>query len=129
MAGSRHNRSRRALLGAGEAGCARAERRRWARGLAAYRRAEARVAAFRAAEAGLPAAERAYPACERLEAEYGRLESLRVAALRRLLLLPAPEGRALARKIALIVDDQAWELAGADAFLARLKADAGRLLG
>jgi hypothetical protein len=49
-------------------------RRRWNRTLAAYRRAEARVAAFKAEEALLPPARRAHPACEELEERFGALD-------------------------------------------------------
>jgi hypothetical protein len=85
-------------------------RRRWNRTLAAYRRAEARVAAFKAAEALLPPERRAYPACEDLEQRFGDLDDRRFAALRRLLRLPAPDLPALALKLDLAVADQAWEL-------------------
>ena len=66
MAASRHNLSRRAVPGAGVCACAAAahppdaeagakpSRARWTRTLAAYRRAEARVAAFNAAVAPVP---------------------------------------------------------------------------
>ncbi len=40
---------------------------------------------------------------------------------------PGPDLAALALKIALAVDDQAWELTGAAPCLAALKADARRL--
>jgi hypothetical protein len=111
----------------GERGGGGAALRRWTRALAAYRRAEARLAALRAEEALLPAAARAYPACEPLEERFNDLECVRLASLRRLLRAPAPDLAALARKIALTVDDQAWELAGAQSCLAVLKADARRL--
>ena len=48
-------------------------------------------------------------------------------ALRRLLSVPAPDLAALALKIAFTVDEQAWELDGAEEILARLKADSRRL--
>ena len=104
-----------------------ASRSRWTRALAAYRRAEARLAAFRAEEALLPAAARAYPACAPLEERFGDLECARLAALRRLLRAPALDLPALALKIELTIDDQAWELTGAESSLAVLKADARRL--
>ncbi|HEY0412989.1 MAG TPA: hypothetical protein VGD66_07600 [Allosphingosinicella sp.] len=102
-------------------------RRRWALTLAAYRRAEARVAAFKAEEALLPAARRAYPACKDLEERFGDLDSLRLAALRRLLRLPAPDVAALALKLELAVADFVWELTGCEACLAAVAADARRL--
>jgi hypothetical protein len=100
---------------------------RWTRTLAAYRRAEARVASFKAAEALLPAARRGFPACEALEEEYGRLDSLRLAALRRLFRLPAPDLPALALKLDFAVADQAWELTGCESCLAAMAEDAHRL--
>lgn len=102
---------------------------RWDRALAAFERAAARLAAFRAHFESLPAAAREYPACAPLEGRFDTLESARLAALRRLLAAPAPDLPALAAKIALTVDDQAWELTGAETALAALKADALRLCG
>jgi hypothetical protein len=46
----------------------------WDRTVAAFRRAEAALAAFRAWEAALPAAARAFPACEPLEQRFSDLE-------------------------------------------------------
>lgn len=100
---------------------------RWTRTVAAYRRAEARVASFKAAEARLPAERRGFPACLDLEEEFGRLDSLRLAALRRLFRLPAPDVAALALKLRLAVDDQAWELSGCETCLAAMADDAHRL--
>ena len=102
-------------------------RARWSRALAACRRAEARVAAFKAAEAQLPAERRAFPACAPLEEEYGRLDSLRLAALRRLLRHPAPDLAALSLKLDLAVADSAWELDGCETCLEAMAADARRL--
>ena len=155
MAAGRHNLTRRALLGAAAGVCgdmylyvspspARARGQLpatvptslsafggqsasdcpFARALAAYRRAEARVAAFKAEEALLPEARRAFP-CDDLEEEFGRLDGLRLAALRRLLRLPAPNLAALALKLDLA--DSAWELTGCESCLAALAADAQRL--
>lgn len=100
---------------------------RWTRTLAAYRRAEARVAMFKAVEARLPAAARAFPACVGLEEEFGRLDSLRLAELRRLFRLPAPHLAALALKLRLAIADQAWELSGCETCLAAMAEDAQRL--
>jgi hypothetical protein len=99
---------------------------RWTRTLAAYRRAAARVASFKAAGALLPAARRGFPACEVLEDEFGRLDSRRLAALRRLFRLPAPDLPALAVKLRLAVADQAWELTGCESCLAAMADDARR---
>jgi ferric-dicitrate binding protein FerR (iron transport regulator) len=100
---------------------------RWVRTVAAFRRAEASLAAFRAWEAALPAAERAFPACEPLEQRFNDLECRRLAALRRLLRAHAPDLPAFALKVALAVDNEAWELTGAEPCLAAFKADARRL--
>ena len=109
------------------------------RTLAAYRRAEARIAAFKEAERALPPARRDYPACEDLEERFGDFDSgacperLRcrqskgLNLLRRLLRTPAPDLAALALKLELAVADQAWELAGAETCLPTLAADARRL--
>ncbi|HVQ09328.1 MAG TPA: hypothetical protein VMS43_12925 [Allosphingosinicella sp.] len=102
---------------------------RWTRALAAYRRAEARLAAFRRAEALLPPAARAFPACAPLEERFNLLECARLAALRRLLRVPAPDLTAFGLKLELMVDDRAWELTGANLFLDGVKEDARRLCG
>jgi len=107
--------------------CPERSRRAWTRTLAAYRRAEARVAAFKADEALLPPARRAYPACEDLEERFGALDSRRLNILRRLLRLPAPDLPALALKLDLAVADLAWELSGCETCLETLAADARRL--
>jgi hypothetical protein len=62
-----------------------------------------------------------------LEDRADDLECARLDALRRLLRLPAPDLAALALKIELAVDNEAWELTGAETCLAALKADARRL--
>jgi hypothetical protein len=85
------------------------------------------VAAFKAEEALLPPARRAYPACADLEQRFGDLDSLRLAAMRRLLRLPAPDLPALALKLELAVADLAWELAGCETCLDTVAADARRL--
>jgi hypothetical protein len=84
------------------------------------------VAAFKAQEALLPAERRAFP-CEALEAAFARVDSLRLAALRRLLRLPAPDLAALALKLELAVADTAWELTDCETCLAGAAADARRL--
>jgi hypothetical protein len=133
---SRHNLTRRALLGAGAVlpafAAGKGPRRAplpcaWSRALHAFRRAEARLAAFTAAFEALPAEQRAYPACGALEDRFDTLESARLHALTRLLAAPAPALPALSLKIDLIVDDLAWELTAAPQILAALKTDARRL--
>ncbi len=143
MASGRHNVSRRAVLGAGVDACVAAPaaaavagdaaasaatvQRRWTRTLAAYRRAEARVAAFKAAEALLPPEQREWPAVKPLEDRFGDLDSLRLAALRRLFRIPAPDLAALSLKLDLALADQAWELEGCEGCLAAMAEDARRL--
>jgi hypothetical protein len=90
------------------------------------RRAEARVAAFEAEEALLPAERRAQ-ACEALEARFERLDKLRLAAVRRLLRLPAEDLPALALKLDLAVAEAAWEDSGSEGCLALIAADARRI--
>jgi hypothetical protein len=102
-------------------------RRRWTRTLAAYRRAEARVAGFKAEEARLPAERRAWPACRDLEERFGALDSLRLNLLRRLLRAPAPDFAALALKLELAVAGSAWELTDCEDCFVAAAADARRL--
>ncbi|HEY0085892.1 MAG TPA: hypothetical protein VGB65_08265 [Allosphingosinicella sp.] len=139
MASKRHNLSRRAVLGAGVGTCVAAarpaaaqaaatpSRTRWTRTLAAYRRAEARVAAFKAEEALLPPERREWPAVKPLEDRFGDIDSLRLAALRRLFQVPAPDLEALALKLELAVADQAWELEGCESCLDAMAKDARQL--
>ena len=146
MTSGRHNLSRRAVLGAGVSACVAASatgtvagncppsadaaatvQRRWTRTLAAYRRAEARVAAFKAAEALLPPERREWPAVRPLEERFGDLDSLRLAALRRLFRIPAPDLAALSLKLDFALADQAWELEGCESCLEAMAEDARRL--
>jgi hypothetical protein len=129
------------VLGAGVGACAAAahppaaaagaksSRARWTRTLAAYRRAEARVAAFKAEEALLPPERREWPAVKPLEERFGDLDSLRLAALRRLFHIPAPDLAALSLKLDLALADQAWELEGCESCLEAMADDARRLTG
>ena len=139
MASKRHNLSRRAVLGAGVGACAITARppaagaiaapirARWTRTLAAYRRAEARVAAFKAQEALLPPERREWPAVKPLEDRFGDLDSRRLNVLRRLFQVPAPDVAALALKLELAVADQAWELEGCEECLEAMAEDGRRL--
>ena len=102
---------------------------RWTRALAAFRRAEAKLAALRAYEASLPAAARRFPACAPLDERSGELESVRLARLRTLLRAPAPDLPALALKVALAIDDEIAFFSGGEACLAAVKADSLRLCG
>jgi hypothetical protein len=129
------------VLGAGVGACAIAayppatgasaapSRARWTRTLAAYRRAEARVAAFKAQEALLPPERRKWPAVKPLEDRFGDLDSRRLTVLRRLFQLTAPDIAALALKLELAVADQAWELEGCEECLVAMADDARRLSG
>ena len=146
MAAARHNLSRRALLGAGVGACAFAGEgraaavplapvsgpargssgRSWDRAVAALRRAEARVAAFEAEEALLPAEQKAL-AGDALEERFERLDKLRLAAVRRLLRLPATDLTALVLKLDLAVAEQAWEGSGSEDCLVSIAADARRI--
>ena len=116
-----------------ESGAERVEqaeaRGRWDRALAAYRRSEARLAAFQAEVALLPAERRAFPACRPLEQRFGDLDDRRFAMLLRLFRLPAPDLGALSLKLDLALADQAWEIKGAEQCLAVIAADARRLAG
>lgn len=141
MASGRHNLSRRAVLGAGVGACvaaahppaaalgAKPSRARWTRTVAAFRRAEARVAAFKAAEALLPPERREWPAVKPLEERFGDLDSLRLTALRRLFRIEAPDLAALSLKLDLALAEQAWELEGCEECLAAMAEDARRLAG
>ncbi|HZG07854.1 MAG TPA: hypothetical protein VEZ70_02630 [Allosphingosinicella sp.] len=102
-------------------------RARWTRTLAAYRRAEARVAAFKAEEALLPPERREWPAVQPLEERFGDLDSRRLTALRRLFRIPAPDLAALTVKLELALADQAWELEGCEGCLAVMAEDGRRL--
>ena len=61
-----------------------------------------------------------------MEERFNDLECARLAALGRLLEVRAPDPEAFALKLELAIDDQAWELTGAERFLAGLKADGRR---
>jgi hypothetical protein len=91
------------------------------------RRAEGRVAAFEAEERLLSAERRAL-AVEALEERFERLDKLRLAAVRRLLRLPARDLPSLVLKLDLAVAEQAWEDSGSEDCLARIAADARRIL-
>lgn len=90
------------------------------------RQAEARVAAFEAEERLLPAERRAL-ACEALEDRFERLDKLRLAAVRRLLRLPAADLPALVLKLDLVVAEQAWEDSASEDCLTLIAADARRI--
>jgi hypothetical protein len=82
------------------------------------------VAAFKAEEALLPPERRGWPAVKPLEDRFGDLDTRRLALLRRLFQVPAPDLSALALKLELAVADQAWELEGCERCLAAIAEDA-----
>ncbi len=85
---------------------------KWDRALTRLRRAEAALAAVK----GTPD-----------EDLFGRLLGRLNKALARLLRTPAPHLPALADKLDLLVEHQAWELTFAEASLAAMRRDARRL--
>jgi hypothetical protein len=91
-------------------------------GLAALEAAEGRLA-------GWERFARRRPGAGGLEAGYEARLGAYYAALRRLLMVPAPDRPALARKVALVVDHEVGALRGAARFMAVLKRDALRLCG
>jgi hypothetical protein len=93
--------------------------------VAAVRRVEGEMAAFRAAEpkgVGFEAQCVLDEAFSRLGGRHGR-------AVERLLMVPAPDLAALATKIGLFADQQAWELPRGEECVAAVRADAERLCG
>jgi hypothetical protein len=98
---------------------------RWHRALAGLRAAQAEIANFRATEPkGVP-----FEQQWALDEAFSDLVVAFNRAVERVLLVPAPDLAALAAKVALAVDEQAWELPDGEAAMARLKADAARLSG
>jgi hypothetical protein len=84
------------------------------------------VAAFEAEERLVPA-ERRELAADALEERFERLDKLRLAAVRRLLRLPATDLPALVLKLDLAVAEQAWEDSGSEDCLVLIAADARRI--
>jgi hypothetical protein len=127
MAGAQHKLSRRALLGAAYAapvlvasssrggaaapGARAGAERLWCSALARYRRAEAALE------------EVAHTEDDHL---YDRRLGALNNALRRLLRTPAPHLAAMAAKLDLLVQHEAWELTGGDLCIAALRHDAHR---
>jgi len=124
MAAAQHKLSRRALLGAAcaapilihasasDAGApSRADDQSWHRALTRYRRAEAELEEVAHTEDD-----------DVYDRRLGRLNS----ALRRLLRTPAPHPAALAAKLDLLVEHEAWELTGSDLCIAAIRRDAHR---
>jgi hypothetical protein len=128
MAAAQHKLSRRALLGAAcaapilvasgsRAGAALRESapdRRWTGALSRYRRAEAALEKV------------AHTEDDHLyDRHLGQLNN----ALRRLLRTPAPHLAAMAAKLDLLVEHQAWELTQGDLCMAALRRDAHQFAG
>lgn len=84
------------------------------------------MAAFEAEERLLPAEQREV-AADALEERFERLDKLRLAAVRRLLRLPAADLPALALKLEIAVAEQAWEDSGSQDCLILIAADARRI--
>jgi hypothetical protein len=95
----------------------------WSAALAGLRSARAEIAAFKATEPKGTSFEQQWA----LDETFSDLVVAFNRALERLLLVPAPDLPALAAKVAVAVDEQAWELPDGEATMARLKADAARL--
>jgi hypothetical protein len=95
----------------------------WAAALYALQSAGAEVAAFKAAEPKGASFEQQWA----LDEAFSDLVVAYNRAVERVLLAPAPDLAGLAAKVALAVDEQAWELPAGEAAMARLKADSARL--
>ena len=139
MADADLNLSRRALLGAAFAapvlsrhpglvpgstssvGPAAAETK-WGRALAAYRTAEAELKAYERLTSGAPWEEQAA-----IEDTHGDMSDVMYDSLRRLLRAAAPDVRALALKLDLVVAHDVGTLRGGELCLAALRRDARRL--
>jgi hypothetical protein len=99
-----------------------ARRARWSRALASYRSAAARLRAYERRTSGAPWEEQ-----EAIEEAHGALSDVAFAALRRVLKAPAPDVRALALKLDLVVEHEVATLDGGEACMAALRRDARRL--
>jgi hypothetical protein len=95
----------------------------WEAAVAGLRSAEAEIAAFE----GVEPKGAAFAVQWALDEAYSELGGRRDEAIEQLLLVPAPDLRALAVKLALAVDALAWELPEGEAAMAQVKADAQRL--
>ncbi|HEY0412440.1 MAG TPA: hypothetical protein VGD66_04795 [Allosphingosinicella sp.] len=95
---------------------------RWSRALAAYRRAEVDLRAYERRTDGAP-----WEAQAAIEEAHGALSDTLYDSLRRLLKTAAPDVRALALKLDLVVEHEVGTLTGGDECLAALRRDARRL--
>jgi len=99
--------------------------REWDAALAALRRAEEEIAAFKRVEPkGL-----SFAVQWALDEAFSDLVCAQNRAVERVLLAAAPDWGALAFKLGVAVDEQAWELEAGEAGMALLRADALRLCG
>jgi hypothetical protein len=96
----------------------------WTGALATFERAEAGLQAFERRTTGAP-----WDLQDAVEREMDARLGVLLAALRRLLAIPAPDLEAPVTKIALIADYQVGELTGGDACMAVFRRDALRLAG
>jgi hypothetical protein len=95
----------------------------WEAAVAGLARAEAEIAAFKRAEPRGAS----FDAQWALDEAFSDLACAQNAALERVLLAPAPDLAALARKLALAVEEMAWELPQGEATMEQMAADAERL--
>ena len=142
MAPREHSCTRRALLGAAVGGVpaltlpaltgrappspqmGEGDLRGWTRALAELVWAEAEMLEFGKRSRGKA---RSFEAQCAVDEAFSDRVVLFNRALERLMSVPAPDLPALSLKVALAVDEQAWELPDGEACMARLKDDARRL--
>jgi len=97
--------------------------REWEAAVAALRRAEEEIAAFKRVEPkGV-----SFAVQWALDEAFSDLVCAQNRAVERVLLAAAPDWEALAFKLGVAVDGQAWELEAGEAGMALLRADAERL--
>lgn len=98
----------------------------WTRALAAVVRAEGEIDDFARRTRGKA---RSFDEQCALDEAFGDRVVLHNRAVERLIRTRAPDLTALAVKVAVAVDEKAWELPDGEACMAALKADATRLVG
>ena len=107
----------------------RERQRRWNEALTAYREAWAAQERFDPATREVAAGPRGRSAKEqaKLDDRFGDYLVATCNAVRRVMRTPSLDLAALGAKIALVVDERPWELAGGERCMRVLKADARRL--
>ena len=102
---------------------------KWTAALHAYREAQAAQERFDLAtrEAAAGPRGRSFGEQKKLDDRFGDYLVATCNAVRKLMRTPAPDLAALGAKIALVVDERAWELSGGERCMWVLKADARRL--